>query len=170
MKKKSLITALALTMFIGVGSAAYAASNTSSSTEVNTANQKVGLKRITNLRGYDYANSVLKNKFGVTDEEITKAKEEGKSMYQIAKDKGIDMNQYKAALIEEKSKAVDEAVKSGKITADEGTALKEKIKNNINSCTGNGGQRQRKNENSKGRGMGKAQKGMGSCISEENNK
>ncbi|HEY5525467.1 MAG TPA: hypothetical protein VIK26_09065, partial [Clostridium sp.] len=54
-----------------------------------------------------------------------------------------------AALLAEKSKAVNTAVTKGTITKEEGATLKENLKTNAESCTGNFGEG---NKNSTGSG------------------
>lgn len=141
MKKRNIISALALTVIIGVGATAYAASNDNTS-KTNDSTQRLGLGRITSMRGYDYITSILKNKLGLSDEEITSARNSGKSIYDLAKEKGMGDEQLKAALLEERTKAIDEAINKGTLSKEDGEALKEKLMANIESCTGNFGQGQ----------------------------
>ena len=96
---------------------------------------------VTGMRGYDYVESVLKNNLGMTDEEITAGLNSGKTMYDLAEEKGMTEDQFKAALLEERNKAVDKAVADGTITNEEGDSLKETLKNNLDNCTGIPGQR-----------------------------
>ena len=96
---------------------------------------------VTGMRGYDYVESVLKDKLGMTDEEITAGLNSGKTMYDLAEEKGMTEDQFKTALLEERNKAVDKAVADGTITSEEGDSLKETLKNNIDNCTGIPGQR-----------------------------
>ena len=136
MKAKTILGALALTLVIGASATVYAQNTTSD------ANHGLGLGRITSMRGYDYVSSVLKDKLGMTDKEITDGLNSGKTMYDLAKDKGMTIDEFKTALVEEKSKSIDEAVSKGTITKAQGDSLKENIKNNINSCNGNIGHMQ----------------------------
>ncbi|BAH08263.1 hypothetical protein [Clostridium kluyveri] len=131
MKVKKLLVALAVTLVAGASATVYAETTT------NHTDQGLGLGRITSKRGYDYVSSVLKNKLGITDKEINDGLSSGKTMYDLAKDKGMTIDEFKKALIEEKSKAIDEAVSNGTITKGQVDSLKENIKNNINNCSGN---------------------------------
>ena len=94
----------------------------------------------------------------MTDKEITDGLNSGKSMYDLAKEKGMTEEQFKAVLLEERNKAVDKAVTEGKITKEEGDAIKVRLKNNSESCTGIPGERQ-----CNGQMMGHGAKGAGNC-------
>jgi ribosomal protein S20 len=157
MKKRNIISALALTMTIGIGATAYAAS-ISDNTNITSPNQRLGLGRITSMRGYDYTSTILKDKLGLTDEEITTARNSGKTIYDLALEKGISQEEIKSALLEEKAKAIDAAVTKGTITKEEGDALKANLSTNIENCTGNFGQMQ---VQGKGKGQGMMRNGSG---------
>ena len=86
-----------MTIALGIGVTAYASTGT-----VNGTCQGAGFGRVTAMRGYDYVEAVLKNKLSLTDKEITDGFNSGKTMYDLAKEKGITEEQFKAALLEEK--------------------------------------------------------------------
>lgn len=157
MKSKKMAIALTLTLILGVGGTVFA-TETTTNTKSNVAiHQALGMGRITGIRGYDYVTSVLKNKLGLTDKEITDGLSSGKTVYDLAKEKGMTEEQFQAALLEEKSKAIDEAVTKDTITKEQGDALKETLKTNMSSCTGNFGERNinsNKTGNSHGNGGG----------------
>jgi ribosomal protein S20 len=132
MKKNKVLTVLAVTLALGFSGSAYAASGNSS-----TIPQRLGLCKITAMRGLDYVTSILKNKLNLSDEAITKAISSGKTPYQIAEEKGMSQDQFRSAMIEEKSKAIDTAVSKGTITKDEANQIKAALKNNVQNCTGN---------------------------------
>lgn len=158
MKGKKLLAALALTLAVGVSATVYAEATT------NSTNQRLGLGRITSMRGYDYASSVLKNKLGMTDKEITDGLNSGKTIYGLAKDKGMTIDEFRKALIEEKSKYIDEAVSKGTITKEQGVSLKENIKNNISNCSGNIGCMQRNGMRGNGKMSGNRQNHRANCY------
>lgn len=158
MKVKKVITALALTIAVGAGATAYA------ETKNNPTIKGLGLERITSMRGYDYVSSVLKNKLKLTDKEITDGLNSGKTMYELAKDKGMTIEQFRAALIEEKSKTIDAVVSKGTISKEQGDTLKENIKNNISSCTGNVGQMYGNVNKGYGRMSGNRQNNWENCY------
>lgn len=152
MKKRSIVSALALTLAIGMGATAYAAS--ADNTAAGTPGQRIGLGRITAMRGYDYITNIIKNKLGLSDEDITNAMNSGKTPYDIAAEKGMSQEQLKSALLEERTKAIDAAVSKGTITKEDAETLKKNLNVNIENCTGNLGQRQ-------GRGQGQGMMGNG---------
>jgi hypothetical protein len=163
MKKRTIISALALTMAIGMGATAYAAS--SDNTKASMPGQRLGLGRITSMRGYDYITNILKNKLGLSDVDITNAANSGKTPYDLATEKGMTEEQVKASLLEERAKAIDAAVAKGTITKEEGETLKANLKINIENCTGNFGQRQ-----GLGQGRGMMRNGQGRGCSFTSNK
>lgn len=153
MKNKNLIIALTMTIAVGIGATAYA--STGSTNGTNSTHQRIGFARVTGTRGYDYVQSILKNNLGMTDKEITDGLNSGKTMYDLAKEKGMTEEQFKAALLEERNKDVDKAVADRKITKEEGDAMKVTLKNNLESCTGIPG------EGMGNGGRGKGQMGHG---------
>lgn len=166
MNSKKLILGLAVTLTMGLGVTAYAAT-VETSISTNYTHQSAGLSRVTNMRGYDYVESVLKDTLGMTDAEITAGFNSGKTMYDLAKEKGMTEDEFKTALLEKRNNAIDNAVTNGIITKEEGASMKETLKNNMDSCTGIPGQRmgsmnhgQRSGHNS-GRGLGN---GSGNCF------
>ena len=160
MKIKNIILALSIVSIIGVGTTAYAAT-TNSQVESNLYNQScsgAGLGRVANLRGNDILRSLLNSK-GVSEEEISSALNSGKTLHDLLTEKGVTDEEIKEYMVNEKTKAVDEAVSSGKVTEEEGNQLKENIKENSANCTtpgeGNGNMMGTGNRgNGSGRGMG----------------
>jgi hypothetical protein len=140
MKSKKIILGLTMAITMGLGVTAYAA-NTEAATSTNYTHQRVGLARVTGVRGYDYVEAVLKNKLGMTDAEITAGLNSGKTMYDLAKEKGMTEDEFKAALLEERNTAIDEAVANATITKEEGDSMKETLQNNMDTCIGIPGQR-----------------------------
>jgi len=166
MKNKKIAIALTLVLALGASGAVFAA-ETSTTTPTTAVHQFVGMARATGLRGYDYVTSVLKSKLGFTDTQITTGLDSGKTVYELAKEKGMSEDAFQAALLAEKTKAVDASVTKGTITKEEGTTLKENIKTNQSSCTGDFGQVNMKsngivNSNARGNGGGNGGGMMGS--------
>lgn len=169
MKNKNLIIALTMTIAVGLGATAYASTgSTNGANNGISTHQRVGLARVTGTRGYDYVQSILKNNLGMTDKEITDGLNSGKTMYDLAKEKGMTEEQFKAALLEERNKAVDKAVADGKITKEEGASMKETLKNNLESCTGVPGGRIGNGGRGKGQRMGQGTRGEGNCYINNN--
>ena len=145
MKAKKLILGLTIVITMGLGVTAYAATtdglaNYNHQRAGYNQGTGAGLGRVTGMRGYDYVETVLKDKLGITDAEITAAFDAGKTMYDLAKEKGMTEDEFKPALLEERNKAVDKAVAAGTITKAEGDSIKETLKNNMDTCTGIPGQ------------------------------
>jgi hypothetical protein len=168
MKAKKLIIALTMTLTMGLSITAYASTTEST---IGT-HQRAGLGMITGVIGYDYVESVLKDNLGMTDAEITAGLNSGKTMYTLAEEKGMTVDQFKAALLNERNKSVDKAVADGTITNEEGVKLKETLKNNLDTCTGVPGQRLGRNGSGAGRGNGEGtghmsgsgMRGSGNCY------
>jgi len=165
MKNKKIAIALTLTLALSATGVVFAA-ETSTTTPTTAVHQFLGMARATGLRGYDYVTSVLKTKLGFTDTQITAGLDSGKTVYELAKEKGMSQEAFQAALLAEKSKAVDASVTKGTITKEEGATLKEDIKTNQSSCTGNFGEGSMNsngtgNSNSRGNGGGMMGSGRG---------
>ena len=99
--------------------------------------------------------TVLSEMLDMDIKDVIELRQAGKTFYQIAVEKGIAPEDYKSDLLEKKNEYVDEQVKSGSITEDQGNLLKERMKTNIDGCNGQGGSGMGRNM---GRNMGK---GMG---------
>ncbi|MFL0246296.1 hypothetical protein [Candidatus Clostridium stratigraminis] len=166
MKKRNIISAIVLTLAIGTGATAYAATTDNTANTVSSR-VRLGLGRITSMRGYDYIRNILKNKLGLSDTDITSAINSGKTPYELAAEKGMTQDQVKAALLEDKSKAIDEAVAKGTITKEEGENIKGNLKTNIQNCIGNFGQGQGQR---RGQGLGMTGNGQGrGCFAASSN-
>ncbi|WP_143315160.1 hypothetical protein [Clostridium sp. HBUAS56017] len=136
MKSKKLIVTLAMAISIGLGVTAYAANAEATNNTTTCTQQRVGLSKVTGVKGYNYGESVLKDKLGMTDNEISTGFNSGKTIYDMAKEKGMSEADFKKALLEEKSNAIDEAVSAGNITKAEGDSMKAKIESNSQNCIG----------------------------------
>jgi len=152
MKKRGIISALVLTLAIGMGTTAFAA--TTENANLETVTQRLGLGRITSMRGFDYITNILKDKLGMSETEITNGLNSGKTGYDLVVEKGMSEEEFKASLTEEKTKAIDAAVAEGTITKEEGENIKANLKTNMENCTGNYGENKRQ-----GNGEGKRQGG-----------
>jgi hypothetical protein len=71
-------------------------------------------------------------------EDILKAKQDGATFFEIAKNKGIELDQYKEAIQDGKAAYIDEQVKAGVITEDQGKIIKERLTQQIENCDGLG--------------------------------
>lgn len=136
MKKKSIVLSLTMALMIGIGTTAYA--TTSNSETGKNFGQKagsgMGMGRIGQFKGHNILTNLLKEN-GATDEEINSTLNSGKSLYDFAIEKGLTDEEIKAYMVSEKLKIIDEAVASGKMTAEQGEEAKTKIEENSADCT-----------------------------------
>lgn len=149
MKSKKLILGITIAAILGLSVTAYAentskASSTTGCTSstkgctssTSESHQKVGLKKATGIKGYDYIKLVLTDKLNMTDGEIQEGLNSGKSLFDMANEKGISEEDFKAAVLEERNNGIDKAVENGTITSEEATKMKGTLKSNMDSCTG----------------------------------
>lgn len=80
--------------------------------------------------------SVLANKLDMDIKDIIALRLAGKSYYQIAVDKDVTVESYKNDLLEKRNAYIDEQVKAGLITEDQGKLIKERMSTNIENCDG----------------------------------
>lgn len=164
MKSKKIAIALTLTLILAATGTVFATETATNIAPTTAVHQALGMARITGIRGYDYVTSVLKNKLGLTDKQITDGLNSGKTVYDLSKEKGMTEEQFQAALLQEKSKAIDASVTKGTITKEQGNTLKETLKANQASCTGNFGKgniNSNRAGNSHGNGGGMMSSGQG---------
>lgn len=150
MKKKNLIVTLSITLLLGLGATAYAATAPTNSFCQGTG---TGLGRLGGFRGFDIISNVLKGK-GITDTEITNALNSGKTLNSLAEEKGITNDELKKSLLDEKTKIIYDAVAKGTITKEQGEASKARITQNINNCTTPGQMTGKMNGQKRGQGRG----------------
>lgn len=136
MKKKSIIITLAITMMVGIGVTAYAATTPDSTPRNSGAMASCAgdrSSRVGRLSGHDILTNLLKSK-GVAEEEINSALDSGKSLYTLLTDKGVTAEEIKEYMLTEKTKSIDEAVANGTLTKEEGEEAKTRIKENSENC------------------------------------
>lgn len=80
--------------------------------------------------------SVLANSLNMDIKDVIALRQAGKSYYQIAVDKGVKAEDFKNDLLEKKNVFVDEQVKAGNLTAEQGKLIKERMSTNIGNCNG----------------------------------
>lgn len=74
---------------------------------------------------------------GLTKEDIEKAKESGKTIYDLAKEKkNLSPQQVKEIMIKDKTEAINKKVSEGKITKEKGDEILTRIKNHIQNWDG----------------------------------
>lgn len=142
MKRRRLVAAMSIVAVLMTGTVAFAASegnetaSKGDSTSMNADCAGMGIRSATGKRGFEFVTDVLKNKFKVTDEEIQNGRSSGKTLNDVATDKGVTQEQLRDAMVEEKVKSIDEAIAEGKVSKEEGEALKTRIRENAQNCTG----------------------------------
>lgn len=129
MKKRGFIASLVISLSLVGGTTAFAAAPDAPSAS-NPVGTCLYYGKSMAVSGYTSVTNVLKSKFGVTDDEITKATESGKTLYDVAKDKGVTDDQFKGAVIDERTKTIDQAVADGTITKDQADYMKERMNTN----------------------------------------
>jgi hypothetical protein len=143
MKKKNLIAVLAMTLVIGLGATAYAESNNGNPASDSGNSYRngacmsgggYGMGRVEGFIGQDILSGLLKSK-GVTDEEITASRNSGKSLVDLLKEKGVTDVEISSYMLAQRTKIIDEAVASGKITDAQGKLMKERMTENSTYCT-----------------------------------
>lgn len=90
-------------------------------------------------KGKHYTRSatlILMNKYGVKPDEITKAKESGKTVFDLAKIKGVEEQQLRDLILAPRLKTIDEMVLTGELTKEEGEMVKSKMKQHISNWDG----------------------------------
>ncbi len=80
--------------------------------------------------------SVLANRLDMDIKDVLALRQAGKSYYQIAVDKGVTAEDYKNDLLDKRNVYIDEQVKAGIITEDQGKLVKERMNTNIENCNG----------------------------------
>ncbi|MBC2582786.1 hypothetical protein [Clostridium sp. DJ247] len=78
----------------------------------------------------------LLSKLGLTAEDIKNAQNSGKTLFDLAKEKGYTPNQVRSMLIEIKTEAINKAVTDGKLTKDQGTTAIKEMKDKISKWDG----------------------------------
>lgn len=160
MKSKKVILTLAMTFIIGLGTTAYAATNSAAANNLNNrvcigTGTGTGFGRMANLNGHDILIKLLESK-GLTDSQITDEMNSGKTIYDILKEKGVTDEEIKTYMLNERIKSIDLAVSQGTITKERGEDMKANIKENSLNCTpgsGNGGMKgQNQGNGIRGRG------------------
>lgn len=126
-----IMAALAITLSLGsVFSTAHAA--TASSTT-----KKVDHKMSNNKSGFCHpVHSILETKLGFTQAQIDTAAKAGKTAFDLAKEKGMTADQLRAAVVDVKSKKIDQMVTEGKITKDKADTIKANLPTKIQKWDG----------------------------------
>lgn len=137
-KKSKGIAVLTLCMILAMSSNVYANSKSNknitknaSVTAPETSNEK-----IKHHFGHGSLNSIVKAKLQLTDADMENALKSGKTAFDLAKTKGITEKQLKAYILEEKFKAIDEAVKLGNVPAEKAEKIKSRMTEKVEKWDG----------------------------------
>ncbi|MDP4144052.1 MAG: hypothetical protein Q8936_06140 [Bacillota bacterium] len=123
--------ALALTLTIAMSSTAFAASNAN----VNETNATSAAMENCKGQHHPRYEAVLK-KLGLTEQDVINAQKSGKTLFDLAKEKGYTADQVRAMMIESKTEHINKAVKEGRLTQDQANKLIEKVKARIQNWDG----------------------------------
>lgn len=134
--KVKKIAALTLSLVILIGSTAFAKPTSNegdsikSEKKLDQRNHKKGPRKCNKL-------SSIKE-LGLTEEEISNARNSGKTLFDLAKEKkGLTPEQVRAILIKAKTDAINKKVEEGKITKERANEIIPKMKSRIENWDGN---------------------------------
>ena len=130
-----IMTALAITLSLSLGIVTAHAAASSSTTP--DATQKVESKMNNKVGFGNPAYSILESKLGFTKAQIDEAAKAGKTAFDLAKEKGMTEDQLKKAIVDEKSKKIDQAVTDGKISKEKADTIKAKLSTRMQEWDGN---------------------------------
>ncbi|MDK2836443.1 MAG: hypothetical protein PWP21_1220 [Thermosediminibacterales bacterium] len=168
--KKKIVVLLAVLLIFGMASTVVLAAS-DSVTITPTQNDSPAAANRARGYGAQFMASVVSKITGLSLEEVLELRAQGQNFYQIAVSKGISAEEFKEAVYKEKAALVDERVKEGYITQEQGQAIKENMRERINNCNGLGNQNGYRNGlgifgmryqrgNGNGLGSGRAQFGQ----------
>ncbi len=147
MKKKSLIgLGIAAVLTIGtivtvsadttdnyLGNGRNFTTRTNSNFRRNADTSCPGYDVVTRAKGYEIINSILVDKYNLTEDYIEGAFNDGKTLGEILDENNIDINEFKKEFSTIRLAEIDEAVKNGDITKEEGETIKENFLSNENN-------------------------------------
>lgn len=133
-KKSKIIAALSLSMMIGLGSTAFAATN-STSKETKKPNKMMEMFKNKKAHGNDGFGQLIQ-KLGLTKEDIATAKNSGKTLFDLAKEKGYTADQVREMLVQIKTECINKAVTDGKLTKEKADELISKAKEQASKWDG----------------------------------
>ena len=157
MKTKMLIGALIMALAAGFGLAglAYAQTPNPPAPEtpagpgmMNPGRMGRGMFGMRSSRGFgpmhEYMEEALAKAMGVTEEELEAAFSEGKTMWQLAEEKGMSAEEFKKVMVEARKTAIAEMVTAGIITQAQADWMLNRMENRseqggFRRCPGMGG-------------------------------
>ena len=182
MKKKSLI-GIGLVAILSLGTIVSVSADTAdnnlrngrgrynSNFRSNSDNSCPGYGIVSRTKGYEIINNILIEKFDLSQEYIEGAFNDGKTLGEILDENNIDIQEFKKEFTTIRLAEVDEAVKNGDLTKEEGETIKENFLSNEDNMNfldhiGNGfNGRGNGMRNGSGRGTGRGRgQGRGGCC------
>jgi hypothetical protein len=135
---KKIIKLLALSLFLVFAlEGTVFASELPSLKKGSDQDTKIESKAFKETRHFSHsASRILENKYGIKAEDIEKAKTSGKTFFDLAKEKGLNEADLKAAIIAPRLKALEEAVNTGELSNEKAEEIKTKTKENIQEWDG----------------------------------
>jgi hypothetical protein len=126
------ISAITICLVLATNSAAYASTITDASNHKNVSTSMINKGR---CKGSHIRSNVFE-KLGITKEDIESGRKSGKTLFDIAKEKGHSEADVKKLMIEEKGKYIDEEVKRGAIPKEKADEIKTHFKEKIEKWDG----------------------------------
>ncbi len=127
------ISAIAICLVLAGNITVYASIKTDAGNHKNVSNSsminKGGCKKF-------IIKTNIFEKLGITKEDIENGRKSGKTLFDIAKEKGHSEADVKKLMIEEKSKYIDAEVQRGTITKEKGEEIKNHFKERIEKWDG----------------------------------
>lgn len=134
MNIKKTIASLLIGSVLLTGIAAYAGTaneNTAQKTQVNSS-------YVPPRYGRTQMVDFLSNLLGKTKEEVQKLLNSNKTLAQIAVENGVKLEDFKKAMLQERTDYIDQMVKDGILTEERAKEIKDLLKKRINACDGTG--------------------------------
>ena len=131
------ITSLSIALALSIGITANAATSLPSTKKSDKEGKKIELRKGMCKKKHHGGLYRTAKEMKITKEEMKKAKQNGTNFFELAKTKGYNEQQVKDMMIKNKSEALDEAVKNGKLTKEKAEEIKSKMKDRISKWDGN---------------------------------
>lgn len=125
-KKSKILAALSLSLIIGLSSNVFAAKD-STSKETKKSNNMIEMFKTKKSPVNDEFGQLIQ-KLGITKDDIATAKASGKTLFDLAKDKGYTPEQVREMLIQTRTESINKAVTDGKLTKEKADELISKVK------------------------------------------
>jgi hypothetical protein len=156
MKKTVIAVVLVAVVAVALGSAGYVYAQTSTPPAPGTSTgpglMMRGRGMMQGFRGtdgygpmHDEMVAAMADKLGVTVDQLNTELNGGKTMWQIAEEKGLTQEQFTQLMKDARTQALDEAVKNGDLTQEQADWMKQRMNGTTGfgrgGCMGNGGGR-----------------------------